>query len=239
MKVRYLYHSGFTVETEGHFLIFDYFSGSRPFFAPLETGGMEPEAFPEKPVLYFSSHAHGDHYDRRIFQLAEKRKDITFVISNDIPKETTLANVLRPGPGEVLKAGDVLVRTLKSTDEGIAFLVKVDGHTIYHAGDLNWWYWEGEPEEDNRTMGEAYCMEIDKLKGETVDAAFLTMDPRQEQDYLRGLIYFMDTVGAKEVFPMHFGEDYRAFDWFENDPGTEKYRNAVHRIHHRGELFQL
>ena len=41
--------------------------------------------------------------------------------------------------------GAVRIRTLKSTDEGVAFLVEAEGKSIYHAGDLNWWYWEGEP----------------------------------------------------------------------------------------------
>ena len=39
------------------------------------------------------------------------------------------------------------IRTLRSTDEGVAFVVHYAGKTIYHAGDLNWWHWEGEPDE--------------------------------------------------------------------------------------------
>lgn len=31
-----------------------------------------------------------------------------------------------------------------STDEGVAFLVTAEGRTVFHAGDLNWWHWEGE-----------------------------------------------------------------------------------------------
>ncbi len=25
----------------------------------------------------------------------------------------------------------------------------VENQTIYHAGDLNWWHWQGEPQADN------------------------------------------------------------------------------------------
>ncbi len=40
------------------------------------------------------------------------------------------------------------IRTLRSTDEGVAFVVHYAGKTIYHAGDLNWWHWKkGEPDE--------------------------------------------------------------------------------------------
>ena len=52
--------------------------------------------------------------------------------------------------------GSVQVETLKSNDEGVAFLVTAEGRTIYHAGDLNWWYWNGEPEDDNEFMVRFY-----------------------------------------------------------------------------------
>ena len=41
---------------------------------------------------------------------------------------------------------------LKSTDEGVAFLVEVNGVVIYHAGDLNWWHWDEEPKSWNNDM---------------------------------------------------------------------------------------
>ena len=37
------------------------------------------------------------------------------------------------------------VTALLSTDNGVAFIVKTSEGVIYHAGDLNDWYWEGEP----------------------------------------------------------------------------------------------
>ena len=42
---------------------------------------------------------------------------------------------------------DTEVDTLLSNDSGVAFIVKTREGTIYHAGDLNDWYWEGEPED--------------------------------------------------------------------------------------------
>ena len=49
---------------------------------------------------------------------------------------------------------------------------------VYHAGDLNWWHWEGESEEWNRKMAEDYRAEIDTLAGERIDLAFLPVDGR-------------------------------------------------------------
>mgnify|MGYP000382206809 FL=1 len=55
-----------------------------------------------------------------------------------------------------LELGKVRIQTLKSTDAGVAFLVECEGRTIYHAGDLNWWHWEGEPDAYNEHMKMAY-----------------------------------------------------------------------------------
>ena len=69
---------------------------------------------------------------------------------------------MKPHEEKVIDA--CTVSTLKSTDEGVAFLVKTEGKTIYHAGDLHWWDWPGEPEEDNKMMERQYKEELESLK---------------------------------------------------------------------------
>lgn len=54
--------------------------------------------------------------------------------------------------GERLSPAGVTVEALPSTDEGVAFLVTAEGRTVFHAGDLNWWHWEGEDPVWNRNM---------------------------------------------------------------------------------------
>jgi L-ascorbate metabolism protein UlaG (beta-lactamase superfamily) len=79
---------------------------------------------------------------------------------------------------------------------------------LYHAGDLNWWHWAGEPDNENEAMAAAYKAEIDKLRGETFDIAFVPVDPRLGKEYLWGLDYFMRRAAARAVFPMHLGNHY-------------------------------
>ena len=55
--------------------------------------------------------------------------------------------------------------------------------TIYHAGDLNNWVWEGEPEADNRRMSENFHREMDKLAGRHID---VDVYKRQKQALLKG-----------------------------------------------------
>lgn len=75
----------------------------------------------------------------------------------------------------------LIVETFHSTDEGVAFWLSCEGKEIYHAGDLNNWWWEGEDMAWNRNMAASYKQEMKKLSGRTADLAFIPVDPRLGQ----------------------------------------------------------
>ena len=112
--------------------------------------------------------------------------------------------VLRVNAHKEYSFGGITVKTLQSNDEGVAFLVKADDKVIYHAGDLNWWHWNGEPDFFNDDIKRSYTTEVDKLKGEKIDVAFVPADLRLEDKYFWAVDYFRKTVGADVIFPMHF-----------------------------------
>jgi L-ascorbate metabolism protein UlaG (beta-lactamase superfamily) len=238
-EVWYLFNSGFAVKIGGRFLIFDYFSLS-PFKKRrgLEAGTIDPAELKGCNVTVFASHAHMDHYTPSVLKWERELPDIRFVLSCDIDAGST-ANVTKAYPDMSCDVGGLKVRTLRSTDEGVAFIVETEGIKIYHAGDLNWWHWEGEPEAENQAMGEAYRTEIDKVRGEMFDLAFVPVDPRLGKEYLWGLDYFMKTADAGVVFPMHFRNTYSVFDRLNKDPAAAGYRDRVARISRRGERFEL
>ena len=82
MKITYLHHSGFSVETETKVLLFDYYTegGRKAYF--------DPAAYPDKAVFVFVSHAHEDHYDRRILSWA-KLPNVRYVLSFDVRTEAS------------------------------------------------------------------------------------------------------------------------------------------------------
>ena len=131
-----------------------------------------------------------------------------------------------------------MVETFKSTDEGVAFWCRVNGYEIYHAGDLNHWYWDGEEEQWNKDMTEAYRKEIKKMHGRTADAAFLPLDPRQEQYFYLGIDDFMKEADAKRIFPMHFWGDYAVGVRLKALPCSEPYREKIVEIKWEGETFE-
>ena len=215
MRITYLHHSGFLVELEACCLIFDYF----------ETGLTR---LPDKPVLVFASHAHHDHYDPDVFRIAAGR-EVTAILSKDIPKRRW------PREIEVLPVAahkdyelpyGISVTTLQSTDAGVAFYLRTPEGWVYHAGDLNEWVWAGESEQYNRQMVGSYRHEIDSLKGTPVDYAFVPLDPRQEDDYARGLLYVLNTLTPGHVFPMHYWSKPEIIDRFLREyPQYKDYVN--------------
>lgn len=229
MKITHLYHSGFCVELEEAVLIFDYERGNLP---------IKPEEG-KRPVYIFASHVHPDHFHFRIFSFGGQ---IRYVLSHDIKKKYNRNYFMKKGVSEqqydricFLKAHEeyeidgLRIRTLDSTDCGVAFLVNAFGKTIYHAGDLNWWSWEGESEADELAMERKFKQEIESLSGITIDAAFLTLDGRQEERFYLGFDYFMRHTDTRLAYPMHYWNDASVVDRLLSLPQSEPYRERIVR----------
>lgn len=233
MNVTYLGHSGFFVEMEDASFLFDYYKGEVP----------KPDA--EKKMFVFVSHVHYDHYNREIFRLGQNLEDVRYILSADIPMENVFfgedvpekEKVIFMDPGEEQKILGCSVRTLRSNDEGVAFLIHYAGKTLYHAGDLNWWHWEGEPEVYNTGMRRSYQAEINKLQKEKIDAAFVPVDPRLGEQYCLGIDCFMRRTDTKKVYPMHFWGNYGVFDRLMLEECTREYRNKIVNIEREGQIF--
>lgn len=234
MNVTYLNHSGFLLEWEHNYWIFDYYKGSIP------------KLDPNKDILVFCSHSHHDHFNPEIFNLLTQSPSTTYIFSNEIRHtyrnldqsnirflKSRSDNLITTSFGELLK-----VHTLRSTDCGCAFVIEYDNKTIYHAGDLHWWHWSGEDPSWNKRMESNYKKEMDYLKGRKIDLAFTPLDPRQEKDYALGMNFFLKNTETHHVFPMHFWDDFNIIDQYlqENDiPGI----TVFHAIHQNGQSFEI
>lgn len=229
MRVTYIGHSGFSVELESHILLFDYYEGTMPEFDPA------------KKLLVFASHSHPDHFNREILKLADVYPDVEYIFPKDIriaKKEQRESEHFMRKRDEIT-VGDTKVKSLRSTDEGVAFLVRCEDRIIYHAGDLNWWHWEEETESYNEQMRQDYQREIDKLKDIVIDIAFVPLDPRQENQYAWGMDYFMKHTHTKYVFPMHMWGDYEVYDRLMENPEAEPYKERVIEVKEPGQVFDV
>ena len=226
IKVTYLDHSGFLVELEDAYFLFDYYKGRLP------------QIDLEKKMVVLVSHAHHDHYRKDIFNLRKHFREIRYVLSSDIEIKAE-KDIVQMQPNEKKEVMGAEIRTLRSTDEGVAFVVHYAGKTIYHAGDLNWWHWEEEDDAYNRMMRGDYQKEIETLTGEKIDLAFVVLDPRQEEQFYWGFDWYMRHTDTKIVFPMHMWKQYEVQDRLIGMEVSEPYREKIMRIREKGQVFEL
>ena len=224
MKVTFIEHSSFMVEMEQNVLLFDYYQGEIPSFDGSKT------------LYVFASHSHADHYDPAIWKLKEQYKDIHYILSDDI-KDNRGAVVMKAH--EKKEVAGIEIETLRSNDMGVAFLVEVEGKTIYHAGDLNWWHWNGEPEEDNEYYKKTFQDEMKYLEGKKIDLAFMLLDPRQEDKYCWGMNYFLEHTDSKVVFPMHCFKHYNINHHYLNCEDGRRWKDIVRDITGAGQVFEI
>lgn len=239
MRVTYIEHSGFLLEAENATFLFDYYKGAIP------------QIDPQKPLLVFVSHKHGDHYNSEIFKLIMKYPHIQYVLSKDIPIKWLLTEYKEQGivPDKhihvmnknttsdiTLSGGETLtIETLRSTDTGVAYLISDNGQTYYHAGDLNLWVWEGESKQYNNNMTSTYFRELEKIKNKKIDVAFVPLDPRQDKNAFAGMKSFLEYTHSSFVFPMHFWGDFDIINRFLT--AYPDYQNKVMQIKKNGQRF--
>ena len=226
MTVTYLYHSGFVVEFDDIVLVFDYYKGELP------------ETVRGKKLYVFSSHYHKDHFQYKVFDWALEY-DATYVLSKDIRTKGPEGRTVKVKRRQNLSVDELQIQTLRSTDEGVAFLVRVKGINLYHAGDLNWWHWEEEGPEYNEKMKRDYQAEIGTIEGEHIDLAFVPLDPRLEEAYGWGIDYFMRHTETIRLFPMHLWGGYKTIPRFIADPLSEDYRDRIVKIERRQQSFEM
>ena len=201
MRLVYIYHSGFAIEGDGFSVLFDFYRD-----ALLADGSHYVHDHllkREGPLYVFASHFHPDHFNPEILTWKEEKPDTIYLLSRDILKRRRA----KEGDGRFLRIGDIYqddllwVKAFGSTDVGVSFLLRLEGKTIFHAGDLNNWHWTEDAEG-------RYLKEISRLREETdkLDLAMFPVDPRLGSDFDRGARQLVDRLRIAIFVPMHYWE---------------------------------
>ncbi len=216
MRLTYIFHSGFVLETEHSILVFDCWMDP----SDVMSGVLRSR----KPLYVFSSHFHEDHFSRRIFEWRKLRSDITYILSKDILRRRKAqreeADVWLAKGGEWTD-GVVRVRAAGSTDSGVSWIVETEQKRIFHAGDLNNWYARFLPDAvpGQTIYSEEFGEEIDPIAHEKqylgelkdirkmadrFDVAIFPVDGHIGNGYTLGGRQFIERFGVGLFVPMHF-----------------------------------
>ena len=204
MKITYLHDNGFVVDLDKCILVFDDITHIPPHL--LSRG---------KKIYYFAASAAPDHFSQLIFGCGAVCNEYNtwFVLSSDIPKKgQSNISYMKPYQTLTLEEG-VTVKTFSATGGGVAYLVKAEGKTFFHAGSLNWWDWADDDKERgkiNTAFEEtSFKEEVAKIKAEgPIDFAFYPIAECLGNAAYRGALWFMDEVKPTYLAPMAFLDSY-------------------------------
>ena len=234
MKITFLAHSAFLVECQSYTMLFDW-TGETPL----------PDFDRSKPLYVFASHHHGDHYTPRIFSLG--MDNVTYVLASCIRLSAKRKAGLgiedrcvhRMTAGVTKKIGYLQVRTVRSNDAGVAFVVQGPEGSVFHAGDLNDWRWKGEDPAWLEGIDAAWRKSLGQLRGLEVDAAFLPLDPRLEEHFYLGVHGFMENISCRMLLPMHCWGDLSVIERLKDMPESAPYLSVIAEITQENRVFYL
>jgi L-ascorbate metabolism protein UlaG (beta-lactamase superfamily) len=232
--LQYIFHNCFIVSVDGKTLLFDYPS---PEFLSQDMRKILLERIRGSELYIFFSHSHGDHFSSTIVELVAAAKATYFVIAKDVAKaypslsdhgETWVAL-----PGRKAAIGDLIMEAFPSNDLGVAFLIDMNGETLYFGGDLANWNWEND-EEDRRL--EAFFRKIlDKLTEKSVKVAFANADPRLNN--WSGAYEVIERLQPQVFIPMHTFGHTEALKGFASGLPSTSTRVWIYRD--SGDTFEF
>lgn len=198
----YLLNSGFLVRVGRVLLVFDdYKDPSRAVDKAVAADDFDQ-------LYVFASHAHFDHFDPHIGLYADAVNQ--YIFGYDI-RHTKRVRAFPQDKVQFLATyshwedEDLSVESFDSTDTGVSFLVtlKQSGVRIFHAGDFNWWDWDGEDRETRKLAENAFRKQMKKLQGLQADVAFFPVDGRLGGQLDKGAKEFCAETDIGALVTMH------------------------------------
>ena len=233
-ELQYLQHSAWLVKTSRHTLVFDYVESLPPSTQLPSDLRLSSGSFDDRQAVVFISHGHPDHFFPSIGSWALKRADVRFVVGWP-GANVAGAKVIQPH--ETWSSGGLAVKAIGSTDQGVGFLVTVDGVTILHAGDHARW---SEADE------QAFMTEIRWLKAQhqPIDLALFpiatgaTCDPRPS--IWEGVRAAALELAPRVLVPMHVACSDRLdlYERFKEEMGAALPNTQVVAPTRLGEQFR-
>jgi L-ascorbate metabolism protein UlaG (beta-lactamase superfamily) len=233
--IRYTDWSGWVVETRSHVLIFDYVELMPPMgdqTHSIEYGFVTAEYLEGKTVKVFVSHIHGDHYDPKIWQWRSYAADIHYFLgwNYTAAQDTTCLTRYRENYTE-FGMNVHIVNHPESTVPEVAFLVEVDGLTIYHSGDVVSSY---------PRLKDPFRLLIDYISevAGQVDIAFISKAGSWSENHTNPLdVYTLKSLRPRVVFPQHAQGGGTPYEYYEQEMSTKKVDAIIGKARRRGDIF--
>lgn len=218
MRVTYIYHSCFVLENDNVMVVIDYWKDPMGYLHRM----LEQTS---KTVYVFASHFHEDHYNPEILTWGQEGSSISIkprlMLSYDTVKKRRVPRSLTRdimNPEHFYEDEFLKVNYYRSTDIGVAIAITFsNGETAFHAGDLNNWYFaDGDNLKVSLDEMEGMYMAVVRMVRADIphfNHVMLPIDPRLEDNMLRGSMQWLNKIYTDNFHPMHF---WRRYSLIEN-----------------------
>lgn len=206
MNITCIGHSGFAIETWALTIVCDYY---------IDPASVVDEIVNRADRLLVTvSHSHRDHLCHDIFSWSGVNR---YFIANECRRKLMRHYPIETMPITFMKAsdtatdGDVTIRSFKSTDAGVCYLMDIAGTKVFHAGDYNLWNDadDARPQVSKKMLGD-YIATLRQIAAEcpAIDIAMFPVIPNQGGDFAAGARLFLETIKVGIFLPMHtWGRD--------------------------------
>ena len=208
-KIIHIYHNCFIVCYYRFNIIFDLFDEafySHDCFNEIYSEVSKDLKGEPKRNYFIFSHFHQDHFSENIVRRFSGCENIKILVPDYENIVNPDKNVFFAGADKVSVLDDMSVRTVRSNDEGLAYIISLKEENIYFGGDLACWSWSDNSMEERELYENYYFEVLNELKEERFGIAFTNADPRLEN--LSGVTDFAERIKADYIIPMHFFGNY-------------------------------
>ncbi len=203
IELGFLAHSGFVLDHPSFRLVFDWYEDPAGVLARKDG----------RPLVYFASHAHHDHWNDGLLA-PDPGRVVHRVLDRGCAERVRAAGADGIENLHYVEADTVLelrlgeerlrIECFPSTDEGVAFVVYTAALTLYHAGDLNCWDWQDEEGPAMRSRYWEILLRIrERLGPVRLDLAMVPLDGRLGETALCGCLELARELRPRLLSPMH------------------------------------
>ncbi len=230
IEITYIIHNCFTLNFDQECFLFDFPSGMPP-----RIRSIAEKQINGKKCTVFVSHAHQDHFTKKIFDFPKSADSIRYFISSDVldkaPQIENRDKVRIVEPGRTYEIDGLEIETLLSNDAGVAFIIRYKGALIYFGGDLADWTRDHMDEATNREVKRIFQAGLEKIRDLGIDIAFSNADKRTRE--WSGAWDFIRQTDSSFFVPMHTfnntGWVKEFFDEIQGDPGVSHTEVFVYK----------
>lgn len=202
IEISYIFHNCFIVRMEQEALIFDYPAAQ---FLDEARRDIVRKLIQNTDLYVFASHNHPDHFNRQIDELGCGARRVSYILARDIMRKNRFLrerpDCLSAAPDQTYRIGRLEVKTFRSNDAGVAFLIQGYGLYIYFGGDLANWDWEGLTNHEHRVLVDYFGEVLLKLQQYPIQIGFSNADPRLVN--WSGATQFIEAIKPRLFVPMH------------------------------------